>query len=174
MINQPNTRRVRRLALPVNQKKFTMRPETSHIKMRSISPKQALFALDVTGVCPQPVTEIIHGWSQYSDSVEKLPIQERSKIKVLAELVVASFTTNCQPLGQIVVIGHADHDVHGPKFEKKVSDERALSVSASLGKAITETWIERGMGDFSRGAVAFDPPHTALVLLSPMLQMSHM
>src|SRR5271170_1854285 len=81
--------------------------------------------------CPAEVAEVIHGWGQYQDTVERLPQAERDKISRIADLVVASFTTpGCVPLGQITVVGHADKDAHGAAFEKKVSDERAQSVAA--------------------------------------------
>ena len=108
--------------------------------------------------CPEPTTEIIHGWDRYGDNVEKLPMNEQSKIRVLAESVVASFSVGCRPLGQIVVVGHADHDAHGRAFEKKVSTERAISVATSLAAAIKETWEKREMGAFKPGSIMFNPP----------------
>ena len=108
--------------------------------------------------CPEPATEIIHGWDRYGDTVEKLPTSEQSKIRVLAESVVASFSVGCRPLGQIVVVGHADHDAHGRAFEKKVSTERAISVATSLAAAIKETWEKREMGAFKPGSIMFNPP----------------
>ena len=75
--------------------------------------------------CPPEIAETIRGWGQYRDQVKLLPPAEQEKISKIADLIVTSFvTSNCVPLGQIKVIGHADHDFHGEAFEKKVSDER--------------------------------------------------
>jgi hypothetical protein len=119
-------------------------------------PQHAFFTLEVTGVVPGvPVTEVIRGWGQYSDV---LPNAEQSKIDQLADLVVTSFTSpGSFPLGLITIVGHADRDFHGAAFEKKVSDERALTVAASLGIAIKKAALARGIKSFG-GAIAFDPP----------------
>jgi hypothetical protein len=108
--------------------------------------------------CPAEVAEVIHGWGQYQDTVERLPQAERDKISRIADLVVASFTTpGCVPLGQITVVGHADKDFHGAAFEKKVSDERAQSVAAALSTAIIKAFRARKIGHLAKGAIAFLP-----------------
>ena len=113
------------------------------------------------GACPSAMEEVIRGWGQYKDDVDKLPPPEREKIERLADLIVSSFAVpDCTPLGQITVIGHADKDYHGASLEQRVSDERALSAAASLAKAIMKMWRARGMGPFTKGSIAFDPsPH---------------
>jgi hypothetical protein len=118
--------------------------------------RQALFTLQATDtVSGLPVTEVIRGWGQYSDV---LPPTEQSKIDQLAELIVTSFASpRSTPLGKITIVGHADHDFHGAAFEKKVSDERALTVAASLGIALKKAALARGITTFA-GAIAFDPP----------------
>ena len=124
--------------------------------------KEAIFLLDITGVCPQEVNEVIYGWGQYSDNINSLrPSSEKDKIDYLANLVVTSFAaTGCAPLGKIEVVGHADKDFHGENFEKSVSNERALTVAAALSAAIIKLWKEREstLGHFKKGAIAFDPP----------------
>jgi len=114
-----------------------------------------------SGSCATPVEDVIYGWGQYKDEVDKLPQSEKDKIARLADIVVTSFSApNCSPLGQISVVGHADRDVHGAALEKKVSNERAISVAAELAKAIMNLWKARSMGPFRKGAIAFDPsPH---------------
>jgi len=123
--------------------------------------RQVLFMQATTGTCPSEIREVIRGWGQYKDTLETLAQSERDKIAALADIVVGSFTAvGCQPLGQIIVIGHADKDAKGAAFEKKVSDERAISVAAGLGKAIKDRWIARHLGAFHPGAIAFLPvPH---------------
>jgi hypothetical protein len=108
--------------------------------------------------CPAEVAEVIHGWGQYADTVERLPQAERDRIGRIADLVVASFTTpGCVPLGQIIVLGHADQDFHGVAFEKKVSNERAQSVAAALSSAIIKAFKARKIGRLTKGAIAFLP-----------------
>jgi hypothetical protein len=111
-----------------------------------------------TGVCSSRLDGVIRGWGQYQDTVQLLPAPEQAKIAQMADLIVESFTTSgCIPLGQIVVIGHADKDLHGTAFEKKVSDERAKSVAAALSSAIIERFKQRGIQRLPKGAIAFIP-----------------
>lgn len=139
-------------------------PETLRITATPTRPalQQAIIRQASTGGCAVQVDEVIRGWGQYEIFLQtgtaSLPQAERDKIDKLADLVVGSFTmVGCQPLGQISIVGHADRDVHGPQFEKKISDERATSVAAALAKAIKDKWIARKMGRFQRGAIAFLP-----------------
>jgi len=110
------------------------------------------------GTCPTEFAEVVRGWSQYEDKVERLAQAERDKINKLADLIVATFTTpGCVPLGQITVVGHADQDFHGVVFEKKVSDERAQSVAAALSTAIIKAFKARKINRLAKGAIAFLP-----------------
>lgn len=131
--------------------------ETCPMLTPRLSLRQALFAREnIEGPCPSGFVETIYGWGQYIDDVDLLPPLERQKISDTADLVVSSFAvTGCVPLGQIEVIGHADHDRHGKEFEHKVSEERARSVGASLSTAIIDRWKRRHMGPFRKGAIAF-------------------
>jgi hypothetical protein len=109
--------------------------------------------------CAGSVSEIIYGWGQYKDDVDKLPEPERKKIEKLADVVVSSFAVpECVALGKIAVVGHADRDAKGAAFEQKISDERALSVASALAQSIMKLWKARSMGPFTKGAIAFDPP----------------
>jgi hypothetical protein len=108
--------------------------------------------------CPADIEEVIRGWGQYQDSVDKLPREERDKINRLSELVVGSFATpGCTSLGQISVVGHADSDYHGPAFEQRVSVQRAQSVAASLSSAIAENWQRRGLAGSWTDSIRFEP-----------------
>jgi Putative peptidoglycan binding domain len=110
------------------------------------------------GTCPTEFAEVVRGWGQYEDKVERLAQAEQDKINKLADLIVATFTTpGCVPLGQITVVGHADQDFHGAAFEKKVSDERAQSVAAALSTAIIKAFKARKINRLAKGAIAFLP-----------------
>jgi hypothetical protein len=118
--------------------------------------RSALF-MQVVGGCPREVDELIRGWGTHKDTVALLPKEEQDKVAKIAELVVTSFTTpGCVPLGQITVVGHADKDANGPAFEQKISDERAKSVSAAIGKAIADLFRSRNINRIQKGAIAFD------------------
>ncbi len=127
--------------------------------------QQALIRQAASGGCSVQVDEVIRGWGQYEVFLQsgraRLPQAEQDKIDRLADLVVSSFSAvRCPPLGQISIVGHADRDFHGQQFEKKISDERATTVAASLATAIRNKWIARKMGAFPQGAIAFIPsPH---------------
>jgi hypothetical protein len=118
-----------------------------------------LFMQAMAGICPKEVQEVIRGWGRYKETVDTLAKEERDKITKLADLIVSSFSVvGCSPLGQITIVGHADHDFQGAAFEKKVSNERALNVTAALTTEIIDLWKKRKMGPFSKGAIAFEPP----------------
>ncbi len=127
--------------------------------------QQALIRQAASGGCSVQVDEVIRGWGQYEVFLQsgraRLPQPEQDKIDRLADLVVTSFSAvGCPPLGQIGIVGHADRDFHGQQFEKKISDERATTVAATLATAIRNKWIAREMGPFRQGAIAFIPsPH---------------
>jgi outer membrane protein OmpA-like peptidoglycan-associated protein len=107
-----------------------------------------------SGTCPGPVTRIISGWGQYVDDVTKLPPAERSKIDELADLIVTSFTREgCVPFRRVMIVGHADRDWHGPKFEMDVSFKRANAVAAALTAAVRALWVARHMGPPPPGGV---------------------
>jgi hypothetical protein len=112
----------------------------------------------VSSACPADSKEVIRGWGQYQDSVDKLSQEERGKIDQLSELIVGSFATpGCTPLGQISIVGHADNDYHGPAFEQRVSEQRAQSVAASLKGAIAENWQRRGLAGSWTNSIRFEP-----------------
>jgi hypothetical protein len=118
--------------------------------------------------CPPEVDEIIRGWGQYKDRVELLPQPEQDKIGKIADLIVTSFVTpGCVPLGQITIIGHADHDFHGEAFEKKVSVERATSVAAALSTAIIKGFKAHHIEHLAQGAIAFIPSPTGVGATKP-------
>jgi hypothetical protein len=124
--------------------------------------------LQASGACPTQVDEVIRGWGQYKEEVALLPPVEKNKISQIADLVVTSFTTpGCVPLGQIIVIGHADKDFHGAAFEIKVSKERATSVAAALGTALVQAFKAHNIGHLARGAIAFDPSPTGVGATQP-------
>ncbi len=134
-----------------------------------LSLRSALFMQAIGAGCPNQVDELITGWGQYKDTVALLPKEERDKIAKIAELVVTSFTTvGCVPLGQITIIGHADKDFHGVEFEKKVSDDRATSVAAALGKAIVDLFKSRNIKRIPNGAIAFDPKGVGATVPDPV------
>jgi carboxypeptidase C (cathepsin A)/phosphatidylserine/phosphatidylglycerophosphate/cardiolipin synthase-like enzyme/V8-like Glu-specific endopeptidase/subtilisin family serine protease len=108
---------------------------------------------------PVPQSAVIYGWGQYRDDVAGLPKTEQAKIDKLADLVVKSFSqTSSQALGQISVVGHADQDIHGASFEKKISDDRAKAVAAALDSAIQKKWSASGTGPYLSDSIVFDPP----------------
>lgn len=132
--------------------------------------RNALFLQQATGVAGGPVGATIQGWGQYSDV---LPRGEQKKIDQLAELIVDSFTSpGSQPLGLITIVGHADKDFHGAAKEQKVSDERAQTVAASLGVAIKDAALARGLASF-RGAIAFAPPPHGVGATQPSKEAAH-
>jgi 8-amino-7-oxononanoate synthase len=135
--------------------------QTTAVPQRSKLQQASAMQASDTG-CLMDVDEVIRGWGQYQTFLQtnsaQLPRQERDKITTLADLVVTSFAKpGCSPLGQITIVGHADHDARGPEFEKKISSERATSVAVALAKAIMDLWKVRRMPPFQKGAVAFLP-----------------
>jgi hypothetical protein len=107
-----------------------------------------------TSNCPGPVNRIISGWGQYADEVNKLPAAERVKIDELADLIVTSFARQgCVPFRQVTIVGHADRDWHGPKYEMDVSFKRANAVAAALTAAVRALWVARGLGPPPQGGV---------------------
>jgi hypothetical protein len=124
--------------------------------------------MQATGGCPGQIDEIIRGWEQYKDRVELLPRPEQDKISQISELIVSSFTRpGCVPLGQIMIVGHADKDAHGVDFEKKVSNERATSVAAALSAAVIAGFKKHGVGHLAPGAIAFMPSPTGVGAVQP-------
>jgi hypothetical protein len=112
----------------------------------------------VSSACPADIKEVIRGWGQYKDDAIQLPQEERDKIDRLSELIVNSFAvTDCAPLGQVSVVGHADNDYHGPAFEQSVSEQRARSVATGLKSAIAEKWGRRGLAGSWNESIRFDP-----------------
>lgn len=107
-----------------------------------------------TGNCPGPVNRIISGWGQYADDVAKLPASEKAKIDELADLIVTSFARQgCVPFRRVAIIGHADRDWHGPKYETEVSFKRANAVAAALTAAVRALWDARRTGPPPKGGV---------------------
>ena len=124
--------------------------------MALVSLQSALF-MQAAGICPSQADEVIRGWGTHSDTVSLLAKNEQDKITKLADLVVTSFqTVSCVPLGQITIVGHADHDPKGQAFEQKVSEERATSVAAALAQAIIEFAKQRKLQRPPTGSIAFD------------------
>jgi hypothetical protein len=124
-----------------------------------VNERFGLFIQRVLGSVSAPDTEVIRNWDRHSDT---LPPSEQPTIDRLADIVADSFDpeNTTAPLGRITVIGHADKDPLGAAFEKKVSDERALTVAAALAKAIIERLKKRLPQPPPKGAIAFDPaPH---------------
>src|SRR5260370_1760635 len=75
--------------------------------------------------CTADIKEVIRGWEQYKDDFTQLLQAERDKIDRLSDLIVSSFAvTDCAPLRQVGIVGHADNDYHGPAFEQGVSEQR--------------------------------------------------
>ena len=95
---------------------------------------------------------------QHGSDVSLLPKEEQEKLTSIAGRVVGSFTTpGSVPLGQIIVIGHADQDAQGAEFELKVSKERALSIAAALSSAIIKAFKVHKIQRLKPGAIAFSP-----------------
>jgi hypothetical protein len=138
-----------------------------------VSLRTALF-LQKSGTCPTQLDEVVRGWGQYKDSVALLPPTEKDKIPQIADIVVNSFLTpGCTPLGQIVIIGHADKDFHGADFELKVSKERATSVAAALVTAIIAAFKPHKIDHLAKGAIAFDPSPTGVGATQPDPDSAH-
>jgi outer membrane protein OmpA-like peptidoglycan-associated protein len=92
--------------------------------------------------CPsikRAIKKTISGFPRYQNSAQSLPKSEQAKISAIAQLVVKSFQSNCQPIRTIHLIGHADKDTpRRPDFEKKISGDRALAVKNALTNAINQ------------------------------------
>jgi hypothetical protein len=87
--------------------------------------------------CPVPSRDVISGFPRYHRAFHSLPPGERAKIVQLAARVIRSFAPGCQPITQILFVGHADRDLQrGPDFEYRISFERALRVRNALAGLI--------------------------------------
>jgi hypothetical protein len=129
--------------------------------------RNALF-LQATGSCPSHIDEVIRGWDRYVDQVKLLPQEEKDKVEQIAGIITNSFITpGCTPLGQIIIIGHADKDFHGAAFEQQKSEERATSVAAALATAIIESFKKHNIGHIAHGAIAFLPSPTGVGASQP-------
>ncbi len=114
--------------------------------------------------CPSPTRDVISDFPRYRRSVGSLPPPERAKIEKLARLVLASFRRGCQPITEIVLLGHADRDVRrGRDFENRISQQRALAIRRALTQSLNQlsrsyglrpgappvasiNWLQRGAG----------------------------
>jgi hypothetical protein len=104
--------------------------------------------------CFGPVEETISGWGQYSSDLT--PMQQ-GKIDKLADLIVSSFAqSECAPFRMVSIIGHADKDWHGPRFEADVSFKRATTVQEALTGAVRKLWDDRHMGPAPIGGVEWE------------------
>jgi hypothetical protein len=112
---------------------------------------QSIFMQATSGICASPVVANISGWGQYSD---RIPPGELSNIEKLADLIVSSFAQSaCAPFREVSVVGHADKDWHGEKFEGKVSFDRAMTVQKALTNSVKSLWSARNMGPAPVGGV---------------------
>jgi carboxypeptidase C (cathepsin A)/outer membrane protein OmpA-like peptidoglycan-associated protein len=99
--------------------------------------------------CPEEVYETVSGFHRYSNSVDALPPNEQQKVRMLADRIVRSFQADCQRIGTVKMIGHADRDPiresAEPGFELRVSIERAEAIEAALRKRINSQSISSGL-----------------------------
>ena len=99
-----------------------------------------------------PGAVVLSGFAQHQTGVTALPFSEQSKLEALAVRIVESYRSG-EPVRIVQVIGHADRDPRGPRFEQQVSQQRAAAVRAFLqqraqarGVSGPITWTAQGAG----------------------------
>ena len=78
-----------------------------------------------------PGAVVLSGFAQHQTGVTALPFSEQSRLEALAVRIVESYRSG-EPVRIVQVIGHADRDPRGPRFEQQVSQQRAAAVRAFL------------------------------------------
>lgn len=113
-----------------------------------------------TGPCPGQTHEVVSGFTRYSNEISTLPPPEQAKVRALAGLITRSFKSGCQPITQIELIGHADHDpvreASEPGFEVEMSQRRADSMKRALSDLIANPGIISAIRFESRGVGSID------------------
>jgi hypothetical protein len=79
----------------------------------------------------------VGGFDRYRESVPSLPLLEQIKLGLLANFIVESYRPGNNPIVEVEAIGHADRDFQrGAKFEREISEKRAVRVGDSLRDAV--------------------------------------
>jgi hypothetical protein len=87
--------------------------------------------------CAGPSRYTIGSFPRYQNTFRSLPLAEKQKLGVIANLIRRSFQTGCRPLLAVRLVGHADRDLQrGPEFEHRISLERALALRQELGRRL--------------------------------------
>jgi hypothetical protein len=104
-------------------------------------------------IAPDLAGMTVSGFGRYSASVGSLPAGQQAVIAAMAQRISASYRPNARPVTAIYLIGHADSDPgRGPRFEEKISADRALQVHTALVRAVGYPvsdrimWFRLGVG----------------------------
>lgn len=99
---------------------------------------QVFFDLDSssTHAMPGPFRMVVRGFSRYGDTVDSLPIPERTKLVIVTKFVLESFLPGNLPILGIRLVGHADTDPQReqrePGFIQRISEKRAAEIERYL------------------------------------------
>src|SRR5262245_4628037 len=86
---------------------------------------------------PGSVISTVGGFDRYHDAARSLPLIEQIKLGLLATFIVESYWPGNHPIVEVETIGHADTDFQrGAKFEREISEKRAVDVGNMLRDAI--------------------------------------